>query len=234
MKKILGFFIAFVLVLVVAAGLYIHSVWNPAIPLIIQRKVQQQAADHGGYTPISQIPTFLQNAVIDTEDHNFYHNRGFDITSLIRALIVDVSQGKFAQGGSTITQQLVKDILLSSEKTVQRKLTQIAIASMLSQSMPKSQILALYLNEVYFGQGAYGITQAAQVYFHRPVNQLTKAQCTLLAGLPQAPSAYDPITHFTLAKQRQRLVIESMVRAGFISFHEGQSLLSLPLYLVTS
>ncbi len=234
MKKVFGFLIACLIFMVVVAGLYIHSVWNPSIPSTLIRKVHQQAAQHGGYTSISQIPVFLQNALIDTEDRNFYHNHGFDITSLIRALIVDVSHGTFAQGGSTITQQLVKDMLLSSEKTIQRKLKQVALASMVSQSLSKNQILELYFNEVYFGQGAYGITQAAQVYFHRPVNQLTKAECTLLAGLPQAPSAYDPIVHFALAKQRQKIVINSMIRAGILSIHEGQTLFSQPLFLATS
>ena len=231
MKQLLGFTFALLLTMLLLGGLYVHSVWNPDIPSIIVQKVKRQAAQHGGYTPINKIPPFLIKAVIDTEDRNFYHNNGFDVRALLRALFIDISQGRFAQGGSTITQQVVKDVLLSDQKTLQRKFTQLAIAAMLSHMMPKSQILSLYFNEVYFGQGAYGITQAAQNYFHEPVYQLSKAQCTLLAGLPQAPSAYDPLTHFALAKQRQSLVIQSMIRSGDLTAKQGQRMLLQPLHL---
>ncbi len=232
MKKALTSFIAFVLLVTVASALYVQSVWNPHLPAILTARVKEIAAAHGGYVPLRRIPTFLQLALIATEDRSFYHNYGIDFEGIARAFVVDVTHGKPLQGGSTITEQLVKDIFLSSRKTIPRKLKQIALAIMLSQSMSKNEVLSLYLNEVYLGHGAYGVGQAAERYFGRPVWKLSPGQCAVLAGLPQAPSLYDPLTDPRLARMRQEEVLKGMVSVGYITSQQARTISRQPLGVV--
>ena len=224
MKRFFGFIIALFLLGLLAIPIVIYAFWNPSDPANIEKIVQTQASAHGGYVPLRAIPPFLVHALLATEDRNFYGNHGVDLLSIGRAFIVDTSQGSLAQGASTITEQLVKNTLLTDQKTIQRKLQQIAIAVMLSFVMKKNKILELYLNDVYFGQGAYGIGEAAHIYFHRTPSQLTDAQAAMLVGLLQAPSAYDPITHYSLGKQRQAIVLKNMVIAHYISLAMAKKL----------
>ncbi len=231
MRRILIGLISLILFIVVASYLYIQTVWNPSMPKTLVTKVHQISAAHGGYVPLSKMPIFLQKAVIDTEDQSFYHNLGFDIEGIARAVIADIQAGSLVQGASTITEQLVKDIFLTDKKTISRKLKQIAIAVMVTKSLPKNEILSLYLNEVYLGNNAYGMGNAAEVYFHRPVWKLTPAECALLAGLPQAPSEYDPFVHLQLAKERQAEVLQRMVSVGDLSSSRAKAIAAQPLGL---
>ena len=227
---------ALVVLLLLGAGgaLYVHAIWRANMPQQLQARVHQIAAAHGGYTPLPDIPRFLQRALIATEDRQFYHNEGIDFEGIARAFLVDLLHGRPVQGGSTITEQLVKDIFLTDAKTISRKLKQVVYAIMISQYIHKNTILALYLNEVYLGQGAYGVGSAAHIYFGVPSQRLTDAQCALLAGLPQAPSLYDPLAHYKLAKQRQWEVLQGMVQTGFISRSQAYSIYHTPLRLVHS
>ncbi|MHB1683405.1 MAG: transglycosylase domain-containing protein [Bacilli bacterium] len=232
MKKALSMLIALVLLVVVSSALYVQSIWNPHIPALLVTRVKHIAAAHGGYVPLNRIPSFLQLALIATEDRSFYHNNGIDFEGIARAFLVDVTHGKPLQGGSTITEQLVKDIFLSNQKTIPRKLKQVALAIMLSRSMSKNEVLSLYLNEVYLGQGVYGVGQAAKTYFGRPVWKLSPAQCAILAGLPQAPSLYDPMTDPHLAHIRQTEVLQGMVAVGYITQQQAQAISRQPLGVV--
>lgn len=234
MRRIIITLFTFFALFIVASGLYIKSVWNPSIPTVLIERVQTRATAHGGYVPLTHIPRFLQDALIATEDRNFYHNQGIDVEGIFRALYVDMMQRKLVQGGSTITEQLVKDMFLTDHKTIPRKIKQIAIAIMLSHSLSKNEILALYLNEVYLGHGAYGVGEAAHVYFGRSVTQLTPAECSILAGLPQAPSLYDPLKHIQLAKNRQWEVLKSMVTAGYITMKQAQHIDHTNLELIST
>ncbi len=229
MKRFTVGLISLVLLVCVAGYLYVESVWNPSMTATLTSKVHAISAKHGGYVPLADIPKFLQLALIATEDQNFYHNMGFDVEGIARAVIADVSAGKLVQGASTITEQLVKDIFLTDQKSISRKIKQIAIAIMLTQRMSKNEILGLYLNEVYLGHGAYGVGDAAKVYFHRSVTNLTPAQCALIAGLPQAPKGYDPLLHPQLAKQRQLEVLQRMVSVGDISKARSETIAKAPL-----
>ncbi len=224
MKRFFGFIIALCLLGLLTVPIGIYVFWNPSDPAKIEKIVQTQASAHGGYVPLRAIPPFLVHALLATEDRNFYGNHGVDLLSIGRAFLVDTTQGSLAQGASTITEQLVKNTLLTDQKTVQRKLQQIAIAVMLSFVMKKNKILELYLNDVYFGQGAYGIGEASSIYFHRKTSQLTDAQAAMLVGLLQAPSAYDPITHYSLGKKRQSIVLKNMVVAHYISLAMAKKL----------
>lgn len=231
LKRLLKTLTSLIILLIVAGFLYIQSVWNPAVPKELVARVHQISADHGGYVPLSKMPIFLQQALIATEDQNFYHNMGIDFEGIARAVVVDIQAGSLVQGASTITEQLVKDIFLTSQKTISRKLKQIAMAVMLTHSLSKNEILALYLNEVYLGNDAYGVGDASEVYFHKPVWSLSPAQCAMLAGLPQAPSRYDPFLHLQLAKARQLEVLQRMVSTGFITERAAKTIASEPLGL---
>lgn len=184
--------------------------------------------------PLSAVSPAMQHAIVAIEDHNFYTNPGFDLRSIIRAALVDLIHHGAVQGASTITEQLAKDMYLSDQKTVTRKLQEFLIGLELARRYSKSQILDMYLNEVYFGDGADGIYAASEAYFGKKPGQLTLAQAALLAGLPQAPSLYNPKVHLSLARARQRQVLAAMVRYGAISQAAANRAARAPLGLTAA
>ena len=160
-------------------------------------------------------------AVLAAEDRNFYSHGAIDPGAFARALWVDVTSRGLNEGGSTITQQLVKIQLLTPQKSVTRKVQEMALAIVIEQRYSKDQILTMYLNRVYFGHGAYGIGAAAKTYFNKDVKSLTAAQAAFLAGLIQAPTAYDPVPRFDLAQQRELYVLQGMVATGKLTSQEA-------------
>jgi penicillin-binding protein 1A len=166
---------------------------------------------------LQRINPVMRKAIIDTEDRRFYSNNGIDYVGIVRALKSDVSAGGFAQGASTIEQQLVRNLYLTPQQSISRKLTEACLAVQLDQQWSKDRILDTYLNDIYFGQQAYGIEAAAHAYFGVHAKDLTLEQAALIAGLPQAPSAYDPITRPDAAKDRRTEVLQAMLQAGDIS-----------------
>lgn len=167
--------------------------------------------------PLSKMPELLPQAFIAAEDDRFYEHSGVDAWSIIRALIHNIRSGARGQGGSTITQQVARALLLSPEKTYTRKLKEAILAYRIDKALSKKEILHLYLNQIYLGSGAYGVEAAAQVYFDKSAAELNLAEIALLAGLPQAPSRYSPFRHFKLAKKRQAYVLNRMAEEGYIS-----------------
>ena len=163
-----------------------------------------------------KIPDVIRNAVIAIEDKRFYNHRGVDARALLRAAYIDATTGEIVEGGSTITQQLVKQLYVGNEQTVARKLKEAYLAWQLEQKLTKDQILTRYLNTVYFGNGAYGIRAAAQTYFDEEPLDLTLPQASLLAGLIAAPVNYDPVIHPTRAERRRNHVLELMQGLGMI------------------
>jgi membrane peptidoglycan carboxypeptidase len=172
-----------------------------------------RSGDHRIVVPLSAISASAIEATIAIEDRSFYRNAGIDPVGMLRAALSDVGHQRLQQGGSTITQQLAKVALIGSAdgNRVRRKFKEIALALELSQTYSKAQILEWYLNSIYYGNQSYGIEAAARSYFHTTAKALTLAQAALLAGLPQAPSEYNPATHPTAAKQRQAQVLAAMV-----------------------
>ncbi|TMC73466.1 MAG: hypothetical protein E6J18_02195 [Chloroflexi bacterium] len=160
---------------------------------------------------LDQMGKYGPAATLAAEDRNFYHHGGVDIGSTLRALWVDVTTGGLNEGGSTITQQLVKIQLLTPQKSIERKVHEMVLAVALEQRFSKDQILTMYMNRVYYGHGAYGIGAAARTYFSKDAKDLTPAQSAFLAGLIQAPTAYDPVTHYDLAHERELYVLQGMV-----------------------
>ncbi|MCY0880978.1 MAG: transglycosylase domain-containing protein [Firmicutes bacterium] len=223
-----------VLLLVASMGRlawFYHAYW-PQVSHF-PRYVKKQARSRGAqWVPLSQVSPIFTKALIATEDRTFYTNWGVSIEGIGRALVVDLSTGKYTQGGSTLTEQVVRDTLLSQRKTMRRKIKGALLAVMLTVLYPKRQILSCYVNRVYLGNGAYGIEQASQRYFGTTAKRLTLAQASLLAGLPQAPSYLDPLVHLHAAKARQRIVLHNMVVVHDISRSRAQKAYRQPLHLV--
>ena len=166
--------------------------------------------------PFKAIPPHVVNAFVAAEDANFFRHKGVDYIAIARAIVKDVLSGGYAQGASTITQQTVKSLFLTPEKTVGRKLKEVILAHRIERKLSKEEILYLYLNQIYLGDGAYGVEAAAQTYFSRGVSTLTVAEGALLAGLAQAPTRYSPRGHIDKARARQRYVLRRMAEVGFL------------------
>ncbi|QDB99269.1 penicillin-binding protein 1A [Mesorhizobium sp. 8] len=180
------------------------------------------------YLPIQAIPDRVKAAFLSAEDKNFYNHPGIDITGLGRAALRYVTGGP-TQGGSTITQQVAKNFLLTNEQTIDRKIKEAILSFRIEQAYPKDRILELYLNEIYFGLGAYGIAGAALTYFDKSVNELTISEVAYLAALPKGPSNYHPYKHTDRAIERRNWVIDQMVDNGYVTREEGAKAKAEPL-----
>ena len=183
------------------------------------------------YVPLSQIPLSFQQAVIAVEDNRFHQHGGIDLEAVMRAMLVNLQSGELVEGGSTITQQLVKNLFLSQDRTWSRKAFEIPLTFLMEHQFTKQEILEMYLNSIYFGSGAYGIGAASQTYFAKPPNALTLPEAALIAGLPAAPSLYSPLVDQTMAMQRQRVVLSAMVKHGYITQQQADQARSAPLQL---
>lgn len=172
---------------------------------------------YGSSVALRDLPAYLPQAVIATEDRRFYSHFGIDVKGLIRAFYVNFAEGRLVQGGSTITQQLAKNIFLTPERSIHRKGQEVLLAFWLEQNFTKDQILELYLNRVYFGAGTYGVDAASRKYFGHPATEATLFESAMLAGMLKAPSRYNPLNDKALARDRATLVLRGMVGSEFIS-----------------
>ena len=168
-------------------------------------------------TPLTETPENLKRAVIAVEDARFFEHPGLDVIGILRAVWTNLRRGGRVEGASTITQQLARSLFLSSERTYGRKLRELVLAYKIELVLSKEQILEMYLNQIYFGQGAYGVAAAAQTYFGKDLGKLALAESALLAGLPKSPNNYSPFKHYDRAKKRQEHVLSRMEEAGFIT-----------------
>jgi penicillin-binding protein 1A len=211
-----------------------------ALPPLAQRSVVY-AADgavlavlHGPTSnrapvPLDQVPKPLVDAVVDTEDANFWHHGGVDVRGVIRAAKADLSAGSARQGGSTITQQLVKNSLLTPTRDLRRKLAEVALAGQVERRLGKRGVLERYMNTVYLGEGAYGVEAAAETYFARPVEQLGAPEAALLAGLIRNPVGADPLRDPGAARARRATVLDAMVAHGHLAAADAQRADGAPL-----
>lgn len=181
--------------------------------------------------PLSEIPQHLINATIAKEDRRFWSHHGVDWRGILRAAWVNLAQGEIQQGGSTLTQQLARNAFLTQRRTFSRKLQEIILAQELERRLSKERILELYLNQVYYGNGAYGVKAAARVYFNKPLEKLTLAECALLAALPQRPSSYEPFGNPDEAIRQRNLVLDLMAREGYITPAQRDAAKAEPLRL---
>ena len=180
------------------------------------RVIARRGIDAGLPVTLKDLPPHVAQAVLASEDRRFYSHFGLDLWGLGRAAWVNMQAGRVIQGGSTITQQLAKNLFLRPERTYGRKIQEALLAVYLEMSFSKDEILAIYLNRVYFGAGAYGIDAAARRYFNKPASRLTLIEAAILAGLLKAPTRYSPVNGIELAQDRARLVLQAMVDVGFI------------------
>ncbi|MFZ3231803.1 MAG: PBP1A family penicillin-binding protein [Pseudobdellovibrio sp.] len=179
--------------------------------------------------PYKDIPKNVVNAFLASEDDQFFQHSGINPQALLRAALANMKAGRNVQGGSTITQQVAKTLLLSNEKTLSRKLRDILLALQMEKNLSKDEILYLYLNQIYFGQGAYGIEMAAQTYFKKSAKQLTLPEAAMLAGLPKAPSDYSPVKNPSRAKERQIYVLRRMADVNFIKKEDAEAAIQQPI-----
>ncbi len=171
---------------------------------------------------IDKIPDYLKQAVIATEDKNFYHHRGFDTLGMVRSTITNVMSGEVKQGASTITQQLARILFLSNEKTFDRKIKELIIAHRIEKTISKDEILEMYLNSVYLGSGVYGVSSAAKTFFDKDLSKLSLSEQALIAGLPQAPSVYSPFVNKKKSIERRNQVLRRMYRNKYITEEQMQ------------
>ncbi len=181
--------------------------------------------------PLSAVPRMLQRAVVDTEDADFYRNRGISVRGILRAGLRNALEGGYAEGGSTITQQLARNLFLTPQKSLTRKIAEILLAVQIERRLTKDEILERYLNQVYFGEGAYGVETAAGVYFGKRASDLTLTQSAMLAGLIRAPSSYSPYEHPARARTRLAEVLQRMVDVGDLTPAEMRAAAAAPLGL---
>ena len=178
---------------------------------------------------IEQIPADLQNAFIAVEDNRFYEHKGVDPKGLLRAFYANLRNQEITEGGSTITQQLAKNAYLTQEQTFKRKIQEIFLAIQIEKQYTKQEILEMYLNQIYFGQGAYGVQAAAKVYFDKNVEELNLSECALLAGIPKSPNYYSPFNNLQASLERRNTVLDQMVKYHYISASDARDAKNLEL-----
>jgi penicillin-binding protein 1A len=181
--------------------------------------------------PLEVIPSYLTEALVATEDRNFYQHSGIDLKGIFRAIIKDIRAGEFVEGASTITQQLAKTLFLTPRKSLLRKIKEAFLAFQIERRYTKDEIIELYLNQIYFGSGAYGVESAARIFFGKSVKDLGLAECALLASLPKAPSRYSPLINKDLALKRRNIVLRQMEETGIITEAEFNRAKEEPLHL---
>lgn len=207
--------------------------YQPKMPLVIYSSdgkiLGQFGEERRAFTKIGDFPQVLKNAVIAAEDKRFYEHGGVDFTGIARALLSNLTGG-VQSGASTITQQVARNFYLTNERTYTRKFNEALLAYKIEQSLSKDQILELYFNQIYLGQRAYGFAAAAQIYFNKPVQQLDLAEASILAGLPKAPSTFNPIVNPDRAKLRQRYILNNMLDLGMITPEQRDAAIKEPLH----
>ena len=183
-------------------------------------EVGNRGIKHNDSVPLEEMPDHLIKAVLATEDRRFYEHFGIDFLGTFRALLTNAQAGGVVQGGSTITQQLAKNLFLSNERTIERKINEAFLALWLETRLSKNEILKLYLDRAYLGGGAFGVDAAAQYYFGKSVRDVTLPEAAMLAGLFKAPTKFSPLVNLPAARARANVVLDNLVEAGFMT--EGQ------------
>src|ERR1700675_3010351 len=195
--------------------------YRPKVPLRVYTADHVLIGEFGeerrSVVRIQDVPDYLKKAVLAIEDARFYDHGGVDLTGILRAGTVALTNGHASQGASTITMQVARNFFLSSEKTYTRKIYEMLLAYKIERALTKDQILELYMNQIYLGERAYGFASAARVYFGKDLKDLTLAECAMLAGLPKAPSAYNPVVNPKRAKVRQQYILKRMLDLNFIT-----------------
>lgn len=230
MKKFVRRLISWVLVLALCITGYFGALGYTMYKSVTKEKSIdariEEIKERDNYTELSDIPKIYKDAVIAVEDSRFYKHSGVDFISLIRAFVVNVRQSELSQGGSTITQQFAKNLLFSHEQSISRKAAEFFATYYIEKNYEKDEILELYMNIIYYGDGYYNIRDASVGYFGVTPDKMSDYQSTLLAGIPNAPSVYAPTKNPELSKKRQDKVLERMVETKVLTEDEKQKILN--------
>ena len=224
-KKVIfiGILVAVSITLLVIGNGY--NMYKGALEQMPLSKKVASIIEKENYSKIDEIPQIYKDAVISVEDHRFYKHNGVDIIAIGRAFVNDIKAMEFVEGGSTITQQLAKNIYFTQEKKITRKIAEVFMAFEIEKEYDKVQILELYLNTSYFGDGYYTVKEACKGYFNKELKEMTDYECILLAGIPNAPSVYAPTKNPELAIQRQKQVMNKMVEYEYLTQEEANKIL---------
>ena len=227
MKKIKKLFRFILLLILIAAGAIVwlgYDKYQKALEELPLDIAVDEIRNEKNYTYITDLPDIYKKAVVAVEDRRFYYHNGFDIIGTGRAIITDIKTKSLAEGGSTITQQLAKNMYFPADSTPQRKIAEIFMAFNMEREYSKDEILELYFNVIYYGSGYYNIHDAAIGYFGKLPKDMSDYESTLLAGIPNAPSVYSK--NSALAESRQKKVLKSMVDCGYLSKEESEKILN--------
>ena len=228
-KAIIKFSLIILFIIIIIATVVIlngYKLYKTTIEsLSIENKIAEIKKDKD-YVSYSDVPDYYINAIIAVEDHRYREHKALDIISLGRAIVVNIQSNGLNEGGSTITQQVAKNLFFISEDDfVSRKIAEFFVANELEQKYSKDEILEFYINTIYFGQSCYGIKEASNYYYDKDPKDLTLYEATLLAGVPNAPSLYNPVDGAELAKDRQKKVVHDMVQYGYLTQKEADNIL---------
>lgn len=231
MKKIiLKLFILVLLCLIIVSTIFIgagYAMYSKAIKNECINDKIDEIRNNENYTKIDCVSTMYKNAVVAVEDHRFYSHCGIDLFAIMRALARNIKSGELIEGGSTITQQLAKNTYFTQSKEITRKIAEGFMTISYERELEKDEILELYINTSYFGDGYYNIKEASLGYFNKLPDALNDYEATMLAGVPNAPSVYAPTVNFKLASERQRQVLNKMVEHDYITNEKKDEILSM-------
>ena len=227
--KIIKRIIIFIILVVLFVGTILtyqgYSMYKEALDKISVKDKVEELQNQENYTKFEDLPEFYVDAVLATEDHRFYDHGALDYIGLARAIWTNIKSFELKEGGSSITQQVAKNVYFTQEKTVLRKIAEIFMAFEIERNCDKDTIFEIYVNTSYFGSGYYGIKEAANGYYDKEPIDMDKYECTMMAGVPNAPSVYAPTKNPDLAKQRQKQVLERMVSYEYITQEDMNQIL---------
>ena len=229
MKLIKRIILLLIIVIAIAGGVLAykgHKLYKDVLEKTSVADKVTQIKSQENYTELKDLPDFYKNAVIAVEDRRFYKHGPIDPIAIARAVFVNIKSWKLQEGGSTITQQLAKNIYFTQEKSALRKVAEMYMAYEIERNCDKDTILELYLNTSYFGDGYYCVAEASRGYYKKEPKDMNRNEASMLAGIPNAPSAYCPTKHLDLAKKRQNQVLDKMVRYEFITEKEKEEILN--------
>ena len=229
MKKFKKILLVLILIILSILAIYIgqgYKMYKNALDDKPLEEMVQEIRSQKSYTKISNIPDIYKDAVIAVEDHRYYDHKGIDIIAIGRALLNDIRARELIEGGSTITQQLAKNMYFTQDKTLTRKIAEVFMAKKIESNYNKEEILELYVNYIYYGSGYYDIKSASLGYFDKEPQDLTEGESIMLAGIPNAPSVYNPKVSPKLARERQKQVIDKMIKYGKLSEGKAEEILS--------
>ena len=230
MKLIKNTLFTILTIIIIFAGIKIHEgyeMYKNAINEISIEQMLKKIKENPDYTVYKDLPQDYINAVIAVEDRRFFIHNGIDIISISRAVFIDIKERELKEGGSTITQQLAKNTYFTQDRKLTRKIAEIFMAFEYEKNLSKEEIFELYVNTSYFGDGYYCVKKASQGYFDKLPKEMNLYECTLLAGIPNAPSVYAPTKNPDLAKQRQAQVIRKMVAQKYITQEQANQILEV-------